>query len=427
MDDINLRSETVQDILTRIPHWMIRWGNSLFLLIILVLLMFSWIVKYPDIINAEALITTAIPPQNAYAKTSGQLKAILVKNNAYVQKNEALAVIENTANFNDVYKLQSIIDTLVIQDAPFAFPLDDLPVLFLGDIEPQYAIFEDSYLKYQQHNTLKLYANETLANTQNISELKRRLKSLQSQMQINTTELQLKKNDLERQKTLYKKGVISTHTYENKQLEYAQAERNYKNFELSISQIREHINTAQKTSKNATINKDREGKILLKTLIHAFSQLKKAIRDWEQRYVLKSHINGYVTFLNHWNENQNVNLGDLVFTIIPEKNTTYIAKLKTPALNSGKLKAGQTVLIKLENYPDNEFGTIKGEVNRISYTPDSEGLYILDVKLPKKLITSYNKEIVFKHEMRGAAEIITEDLRLTERFLYQFKALFKRS
>jgi len=42
------------------------------------------------------------------------------------------------------------------------------------------------------------------------------------------------------------------------------------------------------------------------------------------------------------------------------------------------------------------------------------------------LVTSYNKEIPFKQEMRGTAEIITEDLRLIERFFYQFKELVSR-
>ena len=58
--------------------------------------------------------------------------------------------------------------------------------------------------------------------------------------------------------------------------------------------------------------------------------------------------------------------------------------------------------------------------------PDSEGFYLIDVDLPSKLITSYNKEIAFKQEMRGATEIITEDLRLIDRFFYQLKNIVSR-
>lgn len=35
-----LRSEEVQDILTKVPHWMIRWGTVLIFVIILMLFLF---------------------------------------------------------------------------------------------------------------------------------------------------------------------------------------------------------------------------------------------------------------------------------------------------------------------------------------------------------------------------------------------------
>ncbi len=62
----------------------------------------------------------------------------------------------------------------------------------------------------------------------------------------------------------------------------------------------------------------------------------------------------------------------------------------------------------------------------MSVIPDKEGFYLIDVELPKTLITSYNKIIDFKQEMRGIAEIVTEDLRLIERFFYQFREVYKR-
>jgi hypothetical protein len=166
--------------------------------------------------------------------------------------------------------------------------------------------------------------------------------------------------------------------------------------------------------------------VLLKSVIQSFNQLKKSIKDWERLYVLKSNINVNVSFLNYWNTNQTVNQGDLVFTIIPSENSSFIAKLKTPAQNSGKIKLGQNVNIKIENYPDTEFGVLNGTVKNISRIPDAEGLYIVDVELPSKLITSYKKEIDFKQEMRGTAEIITEELRLIERFFYQFREIIQR-
>ena len=55
-----------------------------------------------------------------------------------------------------------------------------------------------------------------------------------------------------------KKGIISTYDHEAKKLEYLQAERNFKNMSLSISQLNETIINAQKTSKGTQINKTKE-------------------------------------------------------------------------------------------------------------------------------------------------------------------------
>ncbi len=74
-----------------------------------------------------------------------------------------------------------------------------------------------------------------------------------------------------------------------------------------------------------------------------------------------------------WNKNQVINNGDFVFTIIPKNHSAYICKLQAPALNSGKIKIGQDVNIKLRNYPDNEYGVLKGKVKDISLIPNSEG------------------------------------------------------
>ena len=103
----------------------------------------------------------------------------------------------------------------------------------------------------------------------------------------------------------------------------------------------------------------------------------------------------------------------------------YIGKVKASAQNSGKIKVGQTVNIRLANYPDREFGIIKGVIQGISLTPDKDGNFLINVSLPKGLKTSYKKEIIFQQEMSGTADIVTEDLRLLERILYQFRDIFK--
>jgi multidrug resistance efflux pump len=426
-NEIEIRSEEVQEILSYVPHWMIRWGNTLFLLLIVLVLFITWFVKYPDIINAEVILTTQIPPQKEYARVTGKIDTLFVQNTQNVEQNEPLAIIENTANYSDIFLLKSIIDTIKIQKDYFYFPIEELPILFIGDIETSFDLFEDNYIKYLLNKNLDPFSHQVSANKITTSELERRLYNLQSQKEINASELKFKKKDLERSKSLFEKGVISEKEYESNQLDYLQSERSYKSMNSSISQIRESISNNKRTSKGTEIEKVREEMTLLRNVIQSFNQLKRSVKDWEMRYLLASTINGKVSFLNYWSKNQTVNQGDLVFTIIPIENSSYVAKLKTPAQNLGKVRIGQSVNIKLDNYPDYEFGVLKGQIKLISEISDNEGFYNIDVSLPKELVTSYNKDIIFKQEMRGSAEIITEDLRLIERFFYQIRQVFTKS
>ncbi len=194
----------------------------------------------------------------------------------------------------------------------------------------------------------------------------------------------------------------------------------------SISQLKSSLNDLNRNSQVTKINENKENVNLERSVLQTFYQLKKALKDWELQYAFIGSINGKVSYLQVWSENQFIQSGETLFSIVPTDSNSFIGKLKAPAQNSGKIKIGQKVNIRLANYPDREFGIIEGKVKNISLTPDKEGNLLIDIELPKGLETSYKKEIEFQQEMIGTADIITEDLRLIERLLYQFRDIFKR-
>lgn len=424
---IELRSEDVQEILTKVPHWMIRWGNVVILTVLLSLLIMSWVVKYPDIITSEITITTQIPPQRLITKSTGRIEKIFIKNGETVSANTALAVIENTARYQDVFLLKSIIDTLKINKNFIKFPFESLPSMQLGEIEGSFAVFEKDFIAYSLNRNLQPYKVEGAAQSYEVIEIKERLNLLQQQKQISETEIQLKKKELDRYKKLYDKGIISAQEWETKNLDYLQTEKNLRGLSSSISQMKSSLNDLNKSSKSTKINETKDDVSLFRNVIQSYNQLKKAIADWELAYVLRSSIAGEVSFMQIWTENQTIAAGDNVFSIIPKEANNYIGKIKAKAQNSGKIKVGQNVNIRLANYPDREFGVIRGKIQSMSLTPDKDGNLLIDVSLPNKLETSYHKKIAFRQEMSGTADIITQDLRLIERLLYQFRDLFRRS
>lgn len=422
--EITLRSEQVQEILTRMPSWIIRWGNLVILIILVIVFFVSWWVRYPDVITTQIMITTNIPPEKLVAKVSGKIETILVEDKSSVYKNTPLAVIENSANYDDVFLLKSIVDTIDIDINKF--PFEKLKSAQLGEVESFFAVFQKESLANDLNSKLQPYQIEGTAQSYESIQLKERLSLLESQRSSSKAELVLQKSDLDRYEGLFKKGIIATQELEKHKLTYLQVERSYKSLLSTISQLKSSINELNKNRKTTQINESKENVNLERNVIQAFYSLKKAIRDWELNYVLRSSIEGKVSFLQLWAPNQTVNAGDNVFAVIPTNEKGYIGKVKAPAQNSGKIKINQLVNIRLANYPDREFGIIKGAIKAISLTPDKDGNFLIDVSLPKGLKTSYQKPIVFQQEMSGTADIITDDLRLLERLLYQFRDIFNR-
>ena len=60
-------------------------------------------------------------------------------------------------------------------------------------------------------------------------------------------------------------------------------------------------------------------------------------------------------------ENQPVHMGDALFAVMPN-NQPIVALAMVSAQNFGKVKVGQKVIIKLVNYPFEEYGSLSGNI-----------------------------------------------------------------
>jgi multidrug resistance efflux pump len=424
-DNLNLRSEEVQEILSNPPVWIVRWGISLIFMFTIIILILAFIIKYPDFVSAKVLVTTKQPTERVVARYSGQLEKVFVNNRDTIRRNQKLAIIRNTADYEDVYFLKNIIDTIQFGPQNLNFPFDITNQLMLGEINLAYINFEKSYTNYGLLKTLEPYNNQLEGNRVSLSEIKVRLQNQINQKKLLEQEVELKKTDFERQKQLFDKGVISRLEYESHQLAFIQMQKNINSMAISISQMREAISTANSTLKSTHINEQEDKTNFLKNLTQNYSTLKESIRDWEYKYVLKSSINGVISFQNFWGANQFVALGDNVFSILPTDTLNLVGKLIISSQNAGKVAIGQKVFIKLDNYPYQQYGMLIGKVTNFSISPDNEGNYFVYISLPNGLKTSYNKTFKFNQELLGNAEIITEDLSVATRIFYKFREIFK--
>lgn len=424
-DNMNNYSDETHEVLSHPPKTIVLWGNTILFVFIFLIILLSWYIKYPDIIQSNIIITTQIPPEKLIAKTTGRIEHIFVKNRSFIPKNTPIAIIESTAKYQDICALKRLIESIDVSKNDIKFPIEETSTLLLGSVETSYTNFEKNYLAYAVNQTLQPHLIDKQAQNFELIQQESRLKLLLEQKDLVNKEIEYKEIELERHKKLFDKRVIPAQEWETKNLEYLQQQKNAKDLDSQITIIRSSLNDLNKNKKTTLLGESKDLLILKRDLILSLNQLKKSILDWELNHVIQNSIDGSITFLQIWEENQNITLGDYAFVVIPENNN-LIGKVKATALNSGKIKEGQVVNIRLENYPDREFGIIEGQVRSTSLIPDHENNLLVDIDLPKGLYTTYNKKLPFQQEMSGTANIVTEDLRLIERILYRFRDLLKR-
>ncbi|GAB6122101.1 HlyD family secretion protein [Dysgonomonas termitidis] len=424
--DIELRSEEFQEVLGSIPSWILRRGITLIALIVLVILIGSSIFKYPDIIATTMTLTGTTPASALITRTSGKIQELNIQDRQEVKTGDYLAVIENPANTEDIQVLKQYIELLNQNiDTLITLPPKDLK---LGAIQSLYSSFYIRLFDYYEFKRLQYYTQKIDFMKEKISQYQNYHKTIAGQRAIVKEQFQLGRNQYQRDSVLNKKGVISSEELETTRNQYLQGYLSLENIHSTIQNTEMQI-TGMQESLLDTEYQYQDKKNQLETQLKTYiAQLLSEIQAWELNYALVTPIDGRVTFTSYWVKNQNVTTGETVFTVIPKDNLEIIGKAQMPLTRSGKVKPGQKVNIRFSNFPDNEYGIIKGTVKSISLVPTKNTLgetyYTVEIELPDGLKTTYEKELPYLPEMQAQADIVTEDISLLERFFMPLRKIW---
>lgn len=421
-NNIEIRSEEVQEILGKPPRLIIRVGISVVFVLVVVLLVGSWFFKYPDIITASVNLTTQNPPATLNAMATGKISDLFYGENQNITKNSCVAIIENTANYKDVQNLK-----IILNDNTQQLSNENLQ---LGELQNYYSNYLRLLNNYQNFLKINYHASKVKAVKTQQNDYEKYGKLIRKKLNLQKQELELSKQQWEREKELFKKQVISNADYEKAQKLYLQQQAAYENVKSNLSSNEMQINNLESQLIDLNLQNSTEINQHKIQIQEAKNNLKAQIGQWEKRYLLISPINGKLTFTSVWSKNQFVNAGETVAVIVPDQKTRVIGKLTIPATGIGKVKKGQTVNIKFDNFPYMEFGLVKGIVKNISLVPittENGVFYNAELSVPDTLISNYNIKIPFSQQMTGTAEIITEDISLLQRFFNPIKSLFKKN
>lgn len=415
------RSGMVQEIVSNKPGLLIRYGISIFLLVLVLVGILAWFIKYPDIISTHALLTSINSPKPVIALQNGKLIAFSVKENDSVKQGQILGKMEALADHEKVLMLSQKLVSLSIAleennaEKLLSF-LNDKTFYqndaMLGELQTYQQEFSNASLVFKNYLSNGFYIKKKNMLATDMANLKKLNRNLQQQEVMVQQDLALTQKTFDANETLKNDKIISD-------FEYRLEKSKLINKQMSLPQI----SASLISNENQQVEKQKE-KMELENLIaqqkqvftQALNTYKSHVAEWEKQYSLIAPIDGIVRFASFMQVNQQVKANEII-CYISTGNSEYYAELTIPQSNFGKVKRGQTVLLKFPAYPYQEYGAVKGKIDFISHIPTDSG-YKAKVSLSQGLFTSQQKQIVFTEGLKANGEIITKDMRLLERFYY---------
>lgn len=426
---INRKSEEIQDIVDRMPDKFGLWVSAVILMLISVVLLLGWFISYPDTVTGTITINSKYAPVKLVANISGKMTQLKFHPKDKIDEGAYLAIIQNPANADDIKKLMAVLKTFDVNNADVTGEFYKFPAkLSLGDVNIKYYTFLNTLqlLYNYQKNNIYDKQQENLKNQ--ISGLKAILKNNAGLKSTKENNMRLAKKIADRDSILLAEKVTAEDDADHSRILFLNSKESYQNIESEIRTINQQLGDCENKLQQLLIQKADKEKQMRLDLLSAYDELSDNIKDWELHYVFKSPMSGKVEFAKFWSNNQYVQQGEEVFTILPIQNI-IIGQLELPSRGAGKVKVGQEVIIKLNNYPYEEYGSIKGKVSSISLITNEHkvsnqpniDIYLVEVSLPLGLTTNYGSTLDFKYGLKGSADIIIKKRKLLERLFDNLK------
>ena len=419
LENIEIRSEEVQEILGTPPSWMVRWGSLTALAIFVLLMWLAFLVKYPDVVEADIRLVSKDPPVRLTAPNAIRIDEVIVRNNTQVDSGEALLAFRSTANFRHVLTLEDYIAALPgLRDEDllkFKVPNN----LVLGELQADLYDFQDVQIKYNSEMYKNLSTSDLRSSQSRISRLDRSLdyqKEMRQQIREQIAEAEQERKNKEHLVSVDQASqddvnkVLRRIMDLNKEL--ARTESEIRDRESEISALRIKVRSMESGA-------DKETNFASEVLRESFLRLRAGVITWKQQHIIEAPTSGLVQIIGrNVSENNFVYKDEPLLTIVPVRDKEIMGRMFIPFNRSGKVKLNQKVIVRFESLAYQEYGVLQGEVSWKSLSPRDDGQKVevpIEVRFPQGMVTSAGKQVPTEEELFGEARIITEERRFIER------------
>lgn len=421
---IHPKSEEVQAIIDRMPTYWVKWIALCVGLLMGVIVLLGFLIQYPDTVDGQISVTATTAPVRLVANSNGRIN-LLKTIKSQLQKGDVISYLESGADYKHILWVEDAINKLNNNTNKETLLPD---TLILGEVSSAYNAFLLAYLQYERVLTSDIYGTMRQNLQQQIRTDEAVIANFNNEMQLKTQILRTSANQLRKDSLLLAAKGISEQEYQRQH-----------NAHLSLQEVQLNLQSTQLMKQSEVARNQLEiQRILLEeteTKEKAYSdfisrknELSNSINLWKERYLQYSPVEGELEYLGFWRNNSFVQTGQELFSIIPDKNN-ILGEVMIPSFGAGKVKIGQTANVKINNYPYDEYGLLKGVVksvsritNKLKTQNGDVDAYLVEISFPDGTVTNFGKTLPLDFESKGTAEIITKRKRLIERLFDNLKA-----
>jgi HlyD family secretion protein len=417
----------VQELISNKPGFLIRWGVTIFLFILIAIITATWFIRYPDIVSTKARLASLNAPKEIVVKLDGQLIKLFTKEGDVVKKEQVIGYMESTANPETILFLSSKLDSLrrrLVNNqsnvTSFSFAFRERWDGSLGELQQPYQTFNQSFILFRSYLSSGFYLRKRSMLMKDMATLQRLDTNLNQQKNLQAEDINLAQQTFVANEQLKNDSVISDFDYRNESSKLLSKKMGLPQISSSIISNEGQQNEKKKEIMELENQISQQKNIFIQALNTFISQ----VDEWKKKYLLISPVDGKIAFADFMQEHQQLHSNQIICFVNPQ-NSQYYAELYFPQFNLGKIRTGQQVLLKFPSYPFQEYGNLTGKIEFISTIPTDSG-YLAKVSLINGLNTNYDKPIQYREGLIAQGEIITHNMRLLERFYYNIVKEIKK-
>jgi uncharacterized small protein (DUF1192 family) len=409
------RSEELSDIMEQIPHWLIRSGVLMLMLVLMLIFGGSYFLPHSEKIILPVKLMPIDHPVPLVLRAGGFIDTMCVEEGDIVETGDYILYLRGTENIDEILVFEKLIDSLREVTGSRLPRVPEMRIRLSGQYNLDYSELLSELRSLSLLSVNSLHTERIGLLNERISKTKELLEDTRKQYSLRVEEMALISDKTARDSTLYSWKMSSLDELEVSRRQYLNAKSAFydyndrlRSLELLLLQLGQEKREIEiMASDELVASKIRLGGML--------DKIKTRLETWKSDNLLASPVCGRVYFNEDLSRHMRLESGTVIGLVVPPE----VSAIKCIATARGEeavlIREGMNVRLRLPGYESDSGNYIEGIVSSVGNV-GINGLFRVAIDL-KDDIANLNERFGVFYGLEGTAEVIVKRGRLFHKLL----------